>query len=107
MDFKTGFRTREHFGAGLWGSCTEGQGHGAQARRAEPAALKPTLVLCCNNLRGDFWARASSDPEVTCCVSVFQAEQIGRSGLDSDEDTSQSALGRGSNVSTNPEAASC
>lgn len=32
---------------------------------------------------------------------MFQAEQIGLSGVDSDEDASKSALGRGSNVSTN------
>lgn len=57
--------------------------------------------------KDDFFAWAYTDLEMTCCVSVFQAEQIGRSGVDSDEDTSQSALGRGSNVSTKPEGASC
>lgn len=39
-------------------------------------------------------------PEMTRAVFLLQAEQRRLSGADSDEDTSKSALGKGSNVST-------
>lgn len=43
---------------------------------------------------------------MTGVLLLFQAEQLRQPGADSDEDASKSALGRGSNVSTNTAGAS-